>query len=146
MRCSNCGKETPFSGKVCNWCGNDKSKDQKTHSIAFIVVIILFFLVWKCSCSKTEEEKSIINEQDLKTKAFIYSQDCVEQQLKSPSTAEFPYDSEEFVTKIDEDTFIINSYVDSQNSFGAMIRTNYICQITLNDNDTYTCDSIELLE
>jgi hypothetical protein len=28
MRCSNCGKEIPFGGKVCQWCGADKSKDQ----------------------------------------------------------------------------------------------------------------------
>ncbi len=28
MRRSNCGKETPFSGKVCHWCGADKSKEQ----------------------------------------------------------------------------------------------------------------------
>ena len=50
MRCSNCGKETPFSGKVCHWCNNDKSKDQQTHSkIVVISIIIVLFLFWKCS-------------------------------------------------------------------------------------------------
>jgi len=34
MRCSNCGKETPFAGKVCHWCGADKSKDQMQTSLA----------------------------------------------------------------------------------------------------------------
>lgn len=28
MRCSNCGKDVPFAGKVCPWCHVDKSKDQ----------------------------------------------------------------------------------------------------------------------
>jgi len=54
MRCSNCGKETPFSGKVCHWCNNDKSKDQKTHSIIFIIVIFIFLLFWKCSCNESK--------------------------------------------------------------------------------------------
>src|SRR5262245_49109047 len=28
MKCSNCGAEIPFSGKVCPFCHADKSKDQ----------------------------------------------------------------------------------------------------------------------
>lgn len=61
MRCSNCGKETPFSGKVCHWCNNDKSKDQKTFSIIMVIVIIAFFLIWKCSCNKSENDNNINN-------------------------------------------------------------------------------------
>lgn len=30
MLCSNCGKDIPFSGKVCPYCHADKSKDQAT--------------------------------------------------------------------------------------------------------------------
>jgi hypothetical protein len=57
MRCSNCGKETPFSGKVCHWCNNDKSKDQAAHSkIVFVSIIIVFilFLFFKCSCNESK--------------------------------------------------------------------------------------------
>jgi hypothetical protein len=57
MRCSNCGKDIPFSGKVCNWCNNGKSKDQETHMkigcIAIIIVFILF-LFFKCSCNESK--------------------------------------------------------------------------------------------
>lgn len=109
------------------------------------VFFFIIFLVFKCSCSQTEEEKAISNEQDLKTKALVYSHNCVEQQLKSPSSAEFPF-GEGSVTKVDNDTFIVTSYVDSQNSFGAMIRTNYSCQVTLTGEDNYTCDNVELFE
>ena len=45
MRCSNSGKDIPFSGKVCHWCNNDKSEDQKTHSIFAFVVIIIFIII-----------------------------------------------------------------------------------------------------
>lgn len=50
MRCSNCGKETPFGGKVCHWCGNDKSKDQSLYAKCVLIsAIIMLFLFWKCS-------------------------------------------------------------------------------------------------
>ena len=117
----------------------------KTELIMLLVIFGLIFLVFKCSCSESNENK-IMSEEDQKFSAYYNSQECVKELLKSPSTAEFPSGSEQFVTRIDNDTFLINSYVDSQNSFGAMLRTNYVCQITLNNNDTYTCDSIKLLE
>ena len=152
MRCSNCGKETPFTGKVCHWCNNDKSKDQKTHSIAFVVVIILFFLIWKCSCSESNEDRqqgfeqqTTENETNQKITALTAAQECVKERLKSPSSADFPWGTD-CVSKVSENTYIINSYVDSQNSFGAMLRTNFSCQVTLNSDDTYTCDNVELLE
>ena len=47
----------------------------------------------------------------------------VEQNLKSPSTAKFSRNP--YVDKKDDNVFIVKSYVDAQNSFGAMIRENY---------------------
>jgi hypothetical protein len=127
---------------------NLKNNQPVTPGTAIFVCVVFFiiFLVFKCSCSETDQERANRTEQNSEFTAYYYSQQCVKELLKSPSTAEFPSGSDQFVTRIDNDTFLINSYVDSQNSFGAMLRTNYVCQITLNNNDTYTCDSIELLE
>jgi hypothetical protein len=36
MQCSNCGKDIPFTGKVCPYCHADKSED-KSLSLAFWV-------------------------------------------------------------------------------------------------------------
>lgn len=58
-----------------------------------------------------------------------YSQVCaqaevyVKQLLKSPSTADFPTCNESRLIREPDNRFIVTSYVDSQNSFGAMIRT-----------------------
>lgn len=125
---------------------NNSPNPGKSELIVLLVIFGLIFLFFKCTCSKSDEEKVIQNAQDLRATAYFNSQECVKDLLKSPSTAEFPYGSEQFVTQIDEDTFIINSYVDSQNSFGAMLRTQYVCQVTLIDNENYTCDSVKLLE
>lgn len=57
--------------------------------------------------------------------------------LKAPSTAKFPNINEWGFAKKDGKIYI-QGYVDSQNSFGAMLRSNF--QITLNAND-YTTTS-----
>lgn len=57
--------------------------------------------------------------------------------LKAPSTAKFPNINEWVFAKKDGKIYI-QGYVDSQNSFGAMLRSNF--QITLNAND-YTTTS-----
>jgi RNA polymerase subunit RPABC4/transcription elongation factor Spt4 len=40
VNCSRCGKSIPFAGKVCPFCGTDKSKDQLTLvcGVAFALI------------------------------------------------------------------------------------------------------------
>ena len=77
--------------------------------------------------------------------AYNLAEECVKQRLKSPSTAEFAglFEKKDHVTKIGPDKYQIRSYVDAQNSFGAMIRNQWSCTITLyNDGDSYTCENV----
>jgi len=63
--------------------------------------------------------------------------------LISPSTAEFPgwlSDWPKVVPYLGDTTgrsWEVGSYVDSQNSFGAMIRTSYVCNITYVGDDMW---------
>jgi|TARA_R110000796_G_scaffold60351_1_gene139693 hypothetical protein len=63
--------------------------------------------------------------------AFNYSEEFVKQSLKSPSTAKFPgtYEKRDYITKVSDNKYIIDAWVDSQNGFGAMIRSKYHCVI-----------------
>lgn len=63
--------------------------------------------------------------------AFVMSQEFVRRELKSPKTAEFPYISDATVTVTPgkKCRFSVASYVDAQNSFGALIRTNYTVDV-----------------
>ena len=78
---------------------------------------------------KKEKEREVIekmmnDEKEFATRAYVMSQDFVRQKLKSPSTAIFSrsdYTNGPVFSKSVE----IKSYVDSQNGFGATIRTNY---------------------
>ena len=36
MRCSNCGKDIPSTGKVCPWCHTDKSADQQKYALGIV--------------------------------------------------------------------------------------------------------------
>jgi len=55
----------------------------------------------------------------------------VEQQLKSPSSAEHPgiFDNWGVASKMDDCSYRVKSWVDSQNGFGAMIRSTYIAEM-----------------
>lgn len=64
--------------------------------------------------------------------AYSYAEEYVKQNLKSPSSAEFPgiWDGKrDHITNLGNREYKIVSYVDSQNGFGAMIRTNWSCII-----------------
>jgi hypothetical protein len=62
------------------------------------------------------------------TLACIMSQDFIERQLKAPASAKYPncVGKAEFVG---DGEFVVTTYVDSQNSFGAMIRTSYVMRL-----------------
>jgi hypothetical protein len=71
----------------------------------------------------TEEEKECHSEQGL---AFVIAEDFVKKQLKAPSTAKFAPKWESTVTGGDKGCkYEITSWVDSQNSYGAQIRTEF---------------------
>lgn len=53
-------------------------------------------------------------------------------QLKAPSTAKFPRITDDGViaTTVDNKKWAITGYVDAQNGFGAMIRSEFLCEAT----------------
>ena len=70
--------------------------------------------------------------------ALTMAEHFVKENLKSPSSAKFPWCSQKLIDSIitvNSYTWIVNSYVDSQNSFGAMLRTQYRAKVMyLGDN------------
>jgi hypothetical protein len=66
--------------------------------------------------------------------AYVEAQDYVKQALKSPSTAKFP-GTDFLVHHFGDNEYEVVSYVDSQNSFGAMIRSNWNVQFQMVNNN-----------
>lgn len=98
------------------------------------------FVAGLCAISLTacgEVDKWEFNCEDNGRSAFVYAQLFVKDRLISPSSADFPtiVDSATYVFEISRDppntcTWSVSSYVDSQNAFGAMLRTYYSVKLT----------------
>jgi hypothetical protein len=85
---------------------------------------------------KIQEEKIKIEELNKITdsNAYIMSKNFVLSMLKSPSTADFPLLDYQAV-KIEPGHWMVQSYVDAQNSFGAMIRNSWIVELKFDGGD-----------
>jgi hypothetical protein len=66
---------------------------------------------------------------DHTTMAFVICQLYVESMLKAPTTADFPASINSNIRELENNVYEIHSYVDAQNSFGAMIRTPWYCKV-----------------
>jgi hypothetical protein len=82
--------------------------------------------------------------------AFVMSQSFVKDRLKAPSTADFPWaansDGVRIVkTKDNPCTYVVTSYVDARNSFGAKLRTRYVATLhNVNNTDQWHLDDIQM--
>lgn len=76
--------------------------------------------------------------------AWIAAQDAVKDQLKSPSSAEFPPFDQEFVFKRKPNEFKVTSYVDADNSFGANLRNNFVCDIVFKNETDFNAKCVLL--
>ena len=64
--------------------------------------------------------------------AYMMMQTFVERRLKSPKSADFPnplVGQHKHVRHIGDHTYVIDSWVDAQNSFGADIRTRFVGKV-----------------
>ncbi len=74
---------------------------------------------------------------DSKEIAYEFAKDFVRYNLIAPRTAKFARISSLKAERVDVKTWKLYSYVDSQNSFGAMIRTHYYIKIMWLGGDSW---------
>jgi uncharacterized membrane protein len=104
----------------------DKFQSTKIqYAMIFIFLIVLTFVV-PFKMPEKKEDPNTWKKQDNSIMAYVMMQDFVKRRLVSPNSAKFPYTNDADVT-IEKDgyEYVIFSYVDSQNGFGAMLRTYY---------------------
>lgn len=77
----------------------------------------------------------------------IVAQNIVKNNLKSPSSAKFPSGNGSYIVKksIDGD-FIVSGYVDASNSFGSMLRKNWVVMFNMNGTieTGYTLSNVDI--
>ncbi|WP_067101876.1 hypothetical protein [Marinomonas atlantica] len=88
-----------------------------------------------------EEEKASqeLAQKDLSNTAMVMCKEFVKSYLVSPSSADFGWPDEFLKFRKENQRYIIKSHVDSQNQFGATIRSNWHCQVKYigDGNDIY---------
>lgn len=118
----------------------EMTQEDKVKTVAMIIAAVLL-LVWWIWPSSDDPEQRVYTKYD----ALVNSHQFVENRLKSPGSAEWPSGSDRFVTQVNDTTFLVDSYVDSQNGFGALVRTNYTCQMVFfPSRDEVECRDLQL--
>ena len=112
----------------------------KKHIISALAMAFFAFLALGSSeDDRTPEQKAQDSCED-EFGAQVIAEKFVKDRLKSPSTADFPGYIGNGVqhSYLGECTHLIAGKVDSQNGFGAMIRSTYVAKVRYNKSeDTY---------
>lgn len=75
---------------------------------------------------------------DQKTMAMVMCEEFVDRTLKAPGTAEYGGLSDATITyEAAAETYTVRNYVDAENSFGAMLRSNFVCEVKDAGNDEW---------
>lgn len=79
--------------------------------------------------------------------ATQYCEHAVKQRLFSPSSADFQLGHSTKVISLGNDKYRLRSFVDSQNAFGAQVRTHFVCEVQGGDSlDDFRVVKLEILE
>lgn len=88
-------------------------------------------------------------ERESKSMAYIMMKDFVKKRLKSPKTADFPgvWDGRgDHVTYLGNQRYKIVSYVDAQNSFGALIRNDFVGIVEQTSEDRWSLNEFSFMQ
>jgi hypothetical protein len=94
----------------------------------------------------TSARPRTVDVDDVRITVSVLCEMAVEHRLKSPKSADFPYDLTRSVIKTAPDTFTISSYVDAQNPFGVEIRTRFVCVLRWNGGNPKESASFDIKE
>ncbi len=94
----------------------------KIHGITIIAVLILSIIIaFFATGGFSDKNKD----------AWICAQIVVSDELKSPNTADFCNYTSAKITNTGGNRYIVKGYVDSENGFGATVRTHFTVTLTL---------------
>lgn len=112
---------------------------QKGRNIALVVAGVFALVVAFVAVSVMTGPRSSPGSTDTdgdELGAWVVCQQQMDKQLKAPATAEYPSSREVRISKSGS-TYTIRGWVDSQNSFGALVRTDFICTAISTGGDNY---------
>jgi hypothetical protein len=97
-------------------------KEQARNRLIFVIIIAIAFV---CIAIQLIPFKHQPERKDKLQTAYYMAIMVMEKQLKAPATAKFASKNESNISKLGDNLYEVTSYVDAQNSFGALIRTSF---------------------
>jgi ribosomal protein L40E len=148
--CTHCGQVNPIDATRCSSCSyyfpltdaqrvNNFSSTSKFYFSIFAVIVVAigaFFIYDRNTYKPPRADPTPTADTPTETGAIWFCQDTIKNLLVSPSTAKF---QDVFTAEVTQDgnTFTVSSFVDSQNAFGAMLRTHFICKLEYTGKRTW---------
>lgn len=122
------------------------NKLQTLARVAVLVLIVALLALWLVGRSASSRQptgpKPVAGAQD-RTDACVMAQVFMQQRLAAPETARFQLCSQANIAFVGDGVFDVVSYVDSQNSFGAQIRTIYSMRLKSRGDDRWDLLEVE---
>lgn len=105
-----------------------------------VATAVLIAMITQPTEQELAAQEQKINAETQVSSACLEAQDAVRIFLKSPKTAEFPgcvFSASEYEIRTDAErrVWFVKGYVDSQNSFGAMLRKRWIVKLERSAQD-----------
>lgn len=119
-----------------------KSTGRKVLAVMFTLLVLGLYVLYQKACNQPPAPPTAY---DYKYSAYSLSHTFVERAIKSPATAKFnPFDTANVLTGANN-KYIVKGWVDAQNSFGATLRNQYICELQMDTLDRATLISLNFL-
>jgi len=133
------GKEIPSEKKA-------QVKQRYILTPLFLLGFAIYMgFFWKAPV--VNEDPNAWKTKDNKTMAYVMMQEFVKRNLVSPGSAKFEWISEpDCIISKDGFEYTISSWVDSQNGFGALIRTRFAGIVRQVDKDNWELLELEFEE
>ncbi|HEY3323780.1 MAG TPA: hypothetical protein VGP72_25235 [Planctomycetota bacterium] len=109
-------------------------------SVPVIICVLLWQNANKASSNTTATPtapKAPPTADEINENAYYAAEIYVQRFLKARSSAKFPWYSRSYVPPLGDSKYAVAAYVDSQNSFGAMIRNNFTCVLLHKGGDNF---------
>ena len=137
INCKECGRQVSKTAAFCPGCGAKLPK--QIGMLGWFILLAFTVLVVQCTMSgvsndtqsvaQTPEQRKDAAEQQILSDAKWQCRGFMEKTLKAPATAKFQNYNEFTARQEASGSYLVRGYVDSQNSYGAMIRTSFRCQL-----------------
>jgi hypothetical protein len=163
ISCPECKKRISDTAASCPGCGfrltpdvldQIRKRERKTKGVAGVgcgILVLAFVILPLARTPRSASARAVATpsvEQEAPDpgpiEAFVMSQEFVKRALKAPSTAEFPWYEDGFVTRLGDGRFRVSAYLDAQNSFGAQLRSRYSCVVKSARDGSWSLESIEI--